>query len=82
MTQGCGLLSGRGWLHFEFQIAAIGTRCGLLSGRGWLHFNAASSSNPAVADCSRAGVGYTLATLNYHKVLVADCSRAGVGYTR
>ena len=36
----------------------------------------------AVADCSRAGVGYTNARQPPHTRTVADCSRAGVGYTK
>ena len=55
--------------------------CGLLAGWGRLHCGDCRCRGGEVADCSQAGVDYTVAVADPRAVSVADCSQAGVDYT-
>ena len=82
--QVCGLRIARGLGSNTLRITGLPSpmvSCGLLAGWDRVHWLMPLPARGPVADCSRAGIGYTSAACVARSPRVADCSRAGIDYT-
>ena len=59
MVGGCGLVAGGDWLHYRFSRLPHCFCCGLVAGGIGYTDKGLAGGEGAVADWSRAGIGYT-----------------------